>query len=195
MRTQNINPITPQRKIIGVQNSFGNENIKFQQGTTRVIYDSIPIDGRSEYRFFEEANTRLFPFTNMSSEGNRLGVGSALAVERFYLSIVTVTDGEITDIQPLTTAFPGIMMGELSIEIANSQVVKQVPILSTIPNFNKSAQHTLDQNFEFDTQVIISPLFEFVFKLRVATTAADATKYLRLTVEGAGSLLAPKQTM
>jgi hypothetical protein len=54
MQGRIINNITPQQKIVGVNNKFGNTNIKNQQGTTRVLYDSLPLDGRTNFRFFEK---------------------------------------------------------------------------------------------------------------------------------------------
>ena len=57
MKGYNINPVTPQQKMVAVNNRFGNTNIAQQQGTTRVIYDSLPLDGRTNFRFFENANT------------------------------------------------------------------------------------------------------------------------------------------
>ena len=45
MKGRIIQQTTPQDKIVGVNNKFGNTNIKNQQGTTRVIYDSLPLDG------------------------------------------------------------------------------------------------------------------------------------------------------
>jgi hypothetical protein len=196
MRTVNYTPNTPQRKIMNVSDKFGNDSIKKQQGTTRVIYDSIPIDGRSEYRFFEEANTRQFPLTNMSSDGNKLGVGGALAIERIYLSVVQFSTTDVIAVIDLGTyAVPGITVGELAIEIANSQVLKQVPLLSFDPRFNKSATYAEFNNFEFDTQLVLNPLLEFVFKIRVHNVPADEGYFLRLTVEGAGAIIAPKTTM
>jgi hypothetical protein len=77
--------VTPQQKMVAVNNKFGNSNIKNQQGTTRVIYDSLPLDGRTTFRFFENANNRTFPLTNIGSEGNRLEVGSTFTIEKAYL--------------------------------------------------------------------------------------------------------------
>ena len=49
--------VTPQQKMVAVNKKFGNTNIKNQQGTTRVIYDSLPLDGRTNFRFFENNYT------------------------------------------------------------------------------------------------------------------------------------------
>jgi hypothetical protein len=185
----------PQRKMISVSEKLGDKSLKNQQGTTRVIYDSIPIDGRSEYRFFEEANTRQFPFTNMSNDGNKMGVGQAMAVERVYLSVVELdNDGDVLTITPLTAALPGIQAGELSISVAQNEVAKQIPVLSFDPRFNKDAASDINHVFEFDTDLTLMPLLEFVFRLRVNGSPAAVNTFLRLTVEGAGSLINTRTT-
>lgn len=205
MQENIITRMTPQKKIIGVNNKFGNTGIKKQQGTTRAIYDSLPIDGRTEYRFFEEANTRAFPFTNMSSDGNKLGVGSAMVVERAFFSVI-VTDGldpfgitQIYSIEEYAAVLGptahAIQVGEFSIEIANSQVLKQLSVLSFDSLFNKSAEFNGNVNFEFDTQIVISPLLEFVMKLRAYNHASVENTFLRLTVEGTGAIISPRTTM
>ena len=45
--------VSPQTKAIGINDKFGNTGIKKQQGSTIVKYDTLPLDGRTEYRFFE----------------------------------------------------------------------------------------------------------------------------------------------
>jgi len=195
MRFTGINKVTPQRKIIGNTDKFGNAGIKKQQGTTRAIYDSLPLDGRTTFRFFEESNNRNFPFTNTGADGNKLPVGNALAIERAYLSVVqTDGDGGVVNIFTLATANANIRAGELNIEIANSQVLKQVPLISFLPDNNKSAMHVQYQNFEFDTQLVLNPLLEFVFPVRVNTYAPQENFFLRLTVEGTGAIIAPRAT-
>ena len=52
MQEFNITNFTPQDKIVGINNRFGNTGIKNQQGSTVVLYDSLPLDGRNEFRFF-----------------------------------------------------------------------------------------------------------------------------------------------
>jgi len=196
MKDNTLNMITPQRKIIGIADKFNNPGIKNQQGTTRVIYDTLPMDGRTDFRFFEESNNRNFPLTNMGSDGNKLPVGNALAIERMYLSVVTIVGGNVTVISPLFNgAHPNFEVGELNILIANSQVLKQIAVLSQKPTFNKNAGHNEYNNFEFDTQLVLQPLLEFVFHMRVNTNVAIANTFLRLTVEGVGAIIAPRATM
>ena len=188
--------VTPQAKIINVNDKFGNKGIKKQQGTTRLIYDSLPIDGSTEFRFFDEVNSRTFPATNLGSSGNQLNVGEALVIERAYLTTVTLIPATgLHTIAPMTiAAFPDIALGELIIDITTQKVMKPIPVLSFFPEFNKSAYHQNYTNFEFNTQLVIPPLLEFVSVLRVAIQPAIADTDLRFTMGGVGAILAPKRT-
>ena len=195
---RNIGAVSAQKKIISVADKFGNRGIKRQQGTTRILYDTIPIDGRDVFRFFEGSNNRDFPLTNVGANGNRLNVGEALAVERAHFSILEIdpATNEVTSIDSLTVAgLASIEGGELQFEIANNIVMKPIPILSFDPQFNKNAYWDDYNNFEFDTQIVIQPLLEFVFPLRVTETAAIDDTFIRLTIEGIGAIISPRQTM
>ncbi len=199
MKTSNLNLVTPQNKIINNTDKFGNNSIKLQQGTTRVIYDTLPLDGRTEFRFFEESNNRNFPLTNMGSDGNKLPVGNALAIERMYLSVISINPltKDVTNIGSLFVGggFENIAIGELNIIIANSQVLKQVRLISQDPQFNKNATYNDYNNFEFDTQLVINPLLEFVFAIRTNAYTPFADTYLSLSVEGVGAIISPRATM
>ena len=195
MREVNFSPFTPQKKAIGVNDKFGNKGIKNQQGSTVIKYDTLPLDGRSEYRFFEGSSQRNFPFANTGSDGNKLGVGNTLVVERAYLSLVTVVGGVFTKIAAVDlTTDANILLSEFSMAIANSEVIKHVPVLSWLPEFNKVAENQLNSNFEFDTQVVIPPLLEYVATLRLPVGVTERDTYLRLTIEGTGAIIAPRTT-
>lgn len=191
---RNRGAVGAQRKIINNADKFNNAGIKKQQGTTRVIYDSLLLDGSTEFRFFEGSNNRNFPLTNMGADGNKLSVGGAMAIERAYFSIFTYNGTNVTSIVPLDTLFPDLMIGELGIELANRLVLKQVPALSFTPDFNKNATFDSYNNFEFDTQLVIQPLLQFAFPFKTNTNVAVLNTYLRLTVEGVGAIIAPKDT-
>ena len=103
--------------------------------------------------------------------------------------------GDVISIVPLNgLTFSNLAVGELNIEIANSQVLKQVPLLSFVPEFNKSATHEQYYNFEFDTQLVINPLLEFVFPTRVNTYTPVVNAFIRLTIEGTGAIISPRAT-
>jgi hypothetical protein len=89
-----------------------------------------------------------------------------------------------------------IEMGELNLSIANSTVLKNFPTLSTVPYFNYSSGTIKEVVYELDTNIVIPPLLEYIMQLRLpAYNVPDYTNlYLRLTIEGSGSLIAPRTT-
>jgi hypothetical protein len=201
MRTIDFSGVTPQRKAIGVNDKFGNASIKKQQGSTVIKYDTLKLDGTTNLRFFDQSSQRNFPLSNTGTDGNKLGVGNSMVVERAYLTICQLDkNGALVKLAPLTlgstTLVDNILNGEFSFEIANATVIKQLPILSWLPEFNKVAENSLNTNYEFDTQIVIPPLLEYVATLRLPQYPVDPeeTYYLRLTIEGAGAIIAPKAT-
>ena len=198
MREITSGNITPQMKQVFVNNKFGNSGIKKQQGSTVIKYDTLPLDGRTEFRFFEGCQSRVFPFTNSNSEGNKLGVGNSMTIERIYLSIVT-TDALAPNLPTAIASFDlttniAVLTSEFSFLLANATVIKNVPILSFVPNFNKVAENQLNSSFEFDTQIVVPPLFDFIASLRTQAYTALENTSIRLTLEGAGAIIAPKTT-
>jgi hypothetical protein len=199
MRTVNMGQVTPQMKNIAVNDRFGNSGIKKQQGSTVIKYDTLPLNGNTQLRFFEQSSQRNFPLSNTGTDGNKLGVGNSMVVERIYLSIVQydAVNNDLNSIAPcdLTTT-RGILInnGEFGFEIANSLVIKNVPVLSFTPDFNKNAENEKNNSFDFDTQIIIPPLLEFVATLRLPNYTAFEGYFLRLTIEGSGAIIAPKTT-
>lgn len=196
--SQGRSMFTPQDKLMQIADKFGNTGIQKMQGSTVVKYDSLPLDGRTQYNFFEGSAQRNFPLSNTGSDGNRLGVGASMVIQRAYLSVVKIdplTDA-ITQVLPITlAAFPAIAAGEFGFEVANSLVIKNVPIMSWLPEFNKNSENALNTSFEFDTLVSIQPLLEYVASIRVLGQPVVATNFLRLTIEGVGSIMAARTTM
>ena len=190
--------VTPQQKIVSVNNKFGNTNIKGQQGTTRVIFDSLPLDGSTELRFFENAGSRQYPFTNIGAEGNRLNVGETFVVQKVYFGTMTVDSdtGEFTNFQSLIA--PGVppwQFGEWSFLIANSQVIKQLPFHTCfVPSLNLTTVNTNDEAFNTFTDIVIPPLLEYVLPYRVNTYAPVENTRLVCFIEGTAGILAPQTT-
>lgn len=189
---------TPQRKAIGINDKFGNSGIKKQQGSTVIKYDTLPLDGSTELRFFQGSANRLFPLSNTGSDGNKLGVGNSMVVERAYLSVVTydTETGDFESIAAVTllASIPQVLLAEFGFSIANTEVIKNVPILSWLPQFNKIAENQVNTNFEFDTQVVVPPLLEYIATLRLPKYTADKNLALRLTIEGTGAIISPRAT-
>ena len=172
MRSIDINAVTPQNKIIATSDKFGNTGIRRQQGTTVSLYDTLEITGQTEFRFFEGSSQRNFPLSNTGADGNKLGVGSSMIIDRAYFSIFRGTrnpDGSITpNIIPIPLFTQGdAIISEFSFEIANSQVIKQLTGTDFSGFFNKSGLNNANGVLLFDTQINIQPLLEFVAILRV----------------------------
>lgn len=195
--------ITPQQKMVAVNNKFGNTNIKSQQGTTRVIFDSLPLDGRTNFRFFENANTKAFPLTNIGSEGNRLGVGETFTIQKIYINLITydAVNNTVTATSTLVSGvsqfYNAIATGEIDFVIANSQVIKQLPTQFSIgPGFNPTAVNTNDHSFGLQTDIVIPPLLEYIAGLK--TTSYDMTgitfTHIQLYLQGTAGILAPQTT-
>ncbi len=185
---------TPQRKIIGVNKNYGNSGIKRQQGSTVILYDTLDITIDSTYRFFEGANNRDFPLTNVGASGNKLPVGSSMVVERAYLTVFTkdAETGTLLKPEPIGVAWDGSQASEFGMQIANKEVIKHIPILSWDGDFNKNSTFENYSNFEFDTQVVLMPLLEYICTVRVQTgTVLPENGVLRLTLEGTGSIISP----
>ena len=185
-RFQNV---TAQSKIINVGNNLGLGGLKNQQGTTVIKYDTLPIDGRTQYNFFQESNNRPFPLSNTGTDGGKLGVGESLTIQRISFAIF-----EDRAFRPLAGTDTGIIDGELTIVVANSNILLRLPILQFLPEYNKDAENNLNTSYELDTLLIIPPQLDFTFQLRVSgVIIPDAA--LRLTVEGVGSIFSPRTTL
>lgn len=196
---------TPQNKLIQVADKFGLNQLKNQQGSTVVLYDTLPLDGITNLRFFENASQRNFPFSNMGPDGNKLGVGSGMVFERAYFSVCKLdtsgayfstfeTIGEA--VAGGVTVAPAVRNGEITINIANSDVLKKLPVLSFLPEYNHWSQNPLLETYNFDTLITLQQLLEFVVTLRLPNYTPDRENayYLRLTIEGAGAIIAPRTT-
>jgi len=197
MQEFNITNFTPQDKIVGVNNKFGNTGIKNQQGSTVVLYDTLPLDGRNEFRFFEGSSQRNFPFSNTGSDGNKLGVGSSMIIARAYFTIVQFdtelnTWLQVSNVEGIDDA---LNIAEFGFELANSTILKQYSGLDFTSQFNKTTNHDNQVVLQWDTQLNIPPLLEFVATWRVQQGLAPLENgYLRLTIEGTGAIIAPRTT-
>jgi hypothetical protein len=197
MKGRIISNVTPQNKIVGVNNKFGNTNIKNQQGTTRVIFDSLPLNGSTELRFFENAASRQYPFTNIGSEGNRLNVGETFVVQKIYFGVIEISEaGQYTEFVPIGPfGLAPWQQGEYSFLIANSQVIKQLPFLTSfVPNFNVSSTNASDEAFNTFTDIVIPPLLEYVLTYRLPNYGALERRRLVCFIEGTAGIIAPQTT-
>ena len=198
MKGRIIQQTTPQDKIVGVNNKFGNTNIKNQQGTTRVIFDSLPLDGSTELRFFENAGSHQYPFTNIGAEGNRLSVGETFVVQKVYFGIITTDEdlGTFATFEPINLGgLQDWWLGEWSFLIANSQVIKQLPFTSCFDAQNAiTSVNSRDEAFSTFTDIVIPPLLEYVLTYRINTYTAVPLARLVCFIEGTAGILSPQTT-
>lgn len=190
--------LTPQQKMVGVNNKFGNTDIKNQQGTSRIIYDSLPTGTNTTFRFFEDSASRNFPFTNTGSDGNKLGVGDTMVIESVVFNLIDVnnTTGKIVG----TQAFSGNQANSLCMfdfEIANNKVIKKLTLSEGNPIYSKQTAQ-ISTDIELETQIVLPPLLPYILELRIPTAIAGPsqgqTRYIQAQIIGTGGIIAPRTT-
>lgn len=199
MREVTRGTVTPQMKGIGVNNRFGNSNIRLQQGTSKSIFDTLQVTQAElqqgvTLRFYEDVQNRAFPLTNLDNT-NQLTVGETLITENYYLAKAEIAEGGgFEKFEQLSTDELG--QAEFSFEIGNSLTIKRLPLLSSLGRFNPNAGFEGYAVYNFYTQVVIPPLMNFVGIVRIPPFAGAPANGLafRLNIEGVGSLLAPRTT-
>jgi hypothetical protein len=189
--------ITPQQKLVAVNNKFGNSGIKDQQGTTRLIYDTLPLGaaGAKTLRFFEDSASRQFPFANTGSDGNKLGVGNTMVISSISFQLLTYDAANARfDAIALPTTVPAIQAGLINFEIANNRVIKNLSLYELTNAFDKNVGATNDSTIELETDIVIPPLLSFVCQVQIPYFTPAANTYLRCIINGAGGIIAPRTT-
>lgn len=186
--------ITPQGKLIGAADQMGNWGIKQMQGTSRKIYDTLPLDGRGVYKFFEGAGARQFPLTNLNQTSGRLGPGEALVMERMYLMFMVINKitGAVTAISTID-AFPDFVAAEFSFIQNNSRIIDRMPLSSNQSEFNAASCFNENTVLHFDTLLTIQPELIFSAEVQLPAGVTVADTYVRLVIEGAGAIPSTKQ--
>jgi len=182
--------VTPQQKLVAINNKFGNVSVKNQQGTTRQLYDTLRYSGAGTYRFFEDSASRNFPLTNTGSDGNKLGVGDTMVISAIQFTIKDDMSGGIA-------AFPDEFQAcDLSFEIANNRVIKNLALTEAKTNYNKNtSNNTSIFVLYLETEIVIPPLLNFVLELRVPNTGySNPDASLRVDFIGAAGIIAPRTT-
>ena len=189
--------ITPQQKLVAINNKFGNSGIKDQQGTTRLIYDTLPLGaaGAKTLRFFEDSASRQFPFANTGSDGNKLGVGNTMVISSISFQILTYDAVNARfDAIAIPTTVPAVQAGLINFEIANNRVIKNLSLYELTNAFDKNIGATNDSTIELETDIVIPPLLSFVCQVQIPYFTPAANTYLRCIINGAGGIIAPRTT-
>jgi hypothetical protein len=183
--------ITPQQKIIDVAKTIGNNAAGKQQGTSFQIYDSLPLDGRTEFKFFEGSGARQFPFTNTDGNNGKLQVGETMVVQYAQIVFLTLTNSQISAVADLSSNI-NFQQGEISFVQGNSTILKRMKLQSWTNQFNKSAYGQENNVYYFDTYLTIQSMIEFTAQVRVAQSVTVANTFAQLILEGTGGILSPK---
>ena len=197
--------ITPQDKLVAVNKKFGNAGIKSQQGTSRIIYDALPVtnNGQTTFRFFEDSTSRTFPFTNTGSDGNKLGVGDTMVLGSvmFYVQQRVTATKIFTSANNLAGGYPTNDIAYFNFEIANNQVIKKVTLSESAAFYNNSSSGK-PTNLALETEIVIPPLLPYVLELRtpkslydiLGAPAAGAEWFIFAQIIGTGGIIAPRTT-
>ena len=198
MRQIYASGVTPQEKLVGVNNKFGNTGIKSQQGTSRIIYDSLPAGTNTTFRFFEDSASRNFPFTNTGSDGNKLGVGDTMVIESVIFTFFDVTNATGIIVNQFNLCnLDNYLITMFDFEIANNKVIKKLTLTEGAVYYNKNTSTTVS-DLELETQIVLPPLLPYILELRlpIALQAPGAgfTRYIQAQIIGTGGIIAPRTT-
>jgi hypothetical protein len=213
-------------------------NAAQQQGTTRVIYDSLPVDGSNTFRFFEGANSRQYPQTNLSD--NKLSIDETMLLQHIYFHLKIEGDfigkrdeeGQPEEtfesclVLPFETFITGLFenldvlpkdyrlkvfqfinnivcSAQMDFTEGTSEIIKNLPLRSFTPFFNKTAYNPFTNIYKFENNLILMPLVEFKNVVRTFSSidlnysyvVGEVPKNLRArifcTIEGLGTLISP----
>jgi hypothetical protein len=201
-------------KLVYVGDQNGLSNISNQQATHRTIYQMVDLaTAGNQITFFQNLGGLNFPFTNLTQ--NSLTAMNALAIQRIAFQIVTRTaGGQFLQIQAIEeSAFPQFNLADMSLIISNTQVIDRLNLgvfLSTFNSESKFSVPSVEVNpaaapgtaitrfhgqsvKELATNPIILPMQEFTCPVHLPAYTAPAadTVYLKIILEGFGTLAAP----
>lgn len=109
-------------KLIAVNSAMGNKEVVNQQGTTKILFDTLQLTAGVPITYFEGCNTRTMPETNLQT--NKLQVQESMVVNRISLSQQDDVYGGTMNYNPI----PSGLVGDFSIEVGNELVVKNLPL-------------------------------------------------------------------
>jgi hypothetical protein len=188
--------VTPQQKLVAINNKFGNTSVKNQQGTTRILYDTIPYTNQTTIRFFEDSSSRTFPLSNTGSEGNKLGVGDTMVIAQLLFSWVrfSPSTNEWSAQSNLLGFSSSVALAYVNVEIANNQVIKKLTLSEANTAYNKDTT-AQDNTLDLETSIVIPPLLPFVVELNLPEAlSVPSGSYLECQIIGVGGIIAPRTT-
>lgn len=194
---EQVNKFLQANRVLGAQ-------MDAMQGTTRNVYDSVNMTGRSSYSFFSELPSKQTlllsnaPATNLSD--NRFEPGEGMVIKELAFVNYEGTELNIANLNTSVAA-----LGLIDIVVGNQRVVKDLPLLAgslvgAINNINfkssitaESARYNCVRLF---TNIVIPPQIQFFVNLRLPYAAAaeqgQGMANLRCYLKGYGKLFNPR---
>lgn len=206
-------PKLPQLPVGAVQNKLlttGQNlgvNLFDQQGSTRVLYDSVPLDGQQVANFFKNPNFAVNALgdvigSNVDGQNGLLGIGEGLAIEYIHFTYMqydpatkTVTKFLPIGASGIAGLASGFYAGNFAMLIENQQVMKPLACSVFDPNFNATPLGTATPAiFRFMTNLTIFELLKFQVQLNLPAYTATANGWLRCTIQGRGGIYSAQTT-
>jgi hypothetical protein len=168
--------VTAAAKLAMVNNKLGNGALKKNQGSTVEIYDYVSqsaatLGTKQTINFFSNVNSKTFPLTNIQQ--NQLQVGEALSVEYIvFTRIVQITaTGSVTECTALLTTVAGANLGQFSLLLDNSRIIKNNSLIRSNSVFNPKGTTGVSNVFFPDTDLVIPPQISFTLELTLPVNA------------------------
>lgn len=140
--------ISAQDKILYVAQKLGLTSLKYMQASTRCVYDQN-ITAAGTFTFFEQANTRVFPQTNVTN--NQFEVNEALLIESIDFFVPDATGQGYA-------ALTATQAVKFNVIIGNKIVVKDAVCELNTLNFTGAAKAT----YYFEgAGILIPPQLEY----------------------------------
>jgi hypothetical protein len=207
---RNIRPagpaLTPQGKLIGIGQKLG-VDLDDQQGSTRVLWDSLPLDGQQTLNFFENPAAAINTLgstigSNVDGQNGLLSIGEGLVIEYISFQVVVFdpVTKTVTAFDTVQAAGPvgfktGFFAGTTAILIENQQVLKPMSNAVFNPSFNATPLGTAAPSiFRFMTNLTIVELLKFKVQVAVPPYTAAANTFLRCTIQGRGAVYSAQTT-
>ena len=168
--------VTASAKLAMVNNKLGNPALKKNQGSTVEIYDYVTqtagtIGTKQTINFFSSVNSKTFPLTNIQQ--NQLQVGEALSVEYIVFTRISqaTATGSITECTALLTTVAGANLGQFSLLLDNSRIIKNNSLIRSNSVFNPKGTTSVSNVFFPDTDLVIPPQISFSLELTLPINA------------------------
>jgi len=185
--------VTPNAKIALVNNKLGNPALKNNQGTSSEVYDYVQVTPGTAaiIRFFENVNTKTFPFTNIQQ--NQLQAGEALSIEYVAFTRLVVRAGVLQSLTALTVAVDELSLCGFQLLLDNSRLVKANSLVRSFADLNTKGGTAANSLFYPDTDLVIPPQIQFTAELNVPantdTAPVDSEVFYGCHLFGTGAIL------